>query len=57
VYGAEAASRTWYGIPAAKLDRDQSARLAAVIPAPLRRKPARMNSYAAEIQRRMSQMW
>jgi monofunctional glycosyltransferase len=57
VYGAEAASRTWYGVAAAKVDRDQAARLAAVIPSPLRRKPARMNSYAAEIQRRMSQMW
>jgi len=57
VYGAEAASRTWYGVPAARLDREQAARLAAVIPAPLRRKPARMNSYAAEIERRMSQMW
>lgn len=57
VYGAEAASRTWYGTPAAKLDRDQAARLAAVIPAPLRRKPARMTTYATEIQRRMSQMW
>jgi monofunctional glycosyltransferase len=57
VYGAEAASRTWYGVPAAKLNRDQAARLAAVIPSPLRRKPARMNAYAAEIQRRMSQMW
>jgi monofunctional biosynthetic peptidoglycan transglycosylase len=57
VYGAEAASRNWYGVPAAKLDRDQAARLAAVIPAPLRRKPARMTTYAAEIQRRMSQIW
>lgn len=56
VYGAEAAAQTWYGIPAAKLDRDQSARLAAVIPSPLKRRPARMNTYAAEIERRMTQM-
>ena len=56
VYGAEAASRTWYRISAAKVDREQAARLAAVIPSPLRRNPARMNSYAAEIQRRMTQM-
>jgi len=55
VYGAEAASRTWYGIPAAKVTRDQAARLAAVIPSPLRRKPVRMNSYSAEILRRMDQ--
>ncbi len=57
VYGAEAACRNWYGVSAARVDRDQAARLAAVIPAPLRRKPARMDSYSAEIQRRMSQMW
>ena len=53
---AEAAAQTWYGIPAARLDRDQSARLAAVIPSPLKRRPARMNTYAAEIERRMTQM-
>jgi monofunctional biosynthetic peptidoglycan transglycosylase len=57
VYGAEAACQTWYKVPAAKVNRDQAARLAAVIPSPLRRKPARMDAYAAEIQRRMSQMW
>ena len=56
VYGAEAASRSWYGIPASRLNREQAARLAALIPSPLRRKPARMNSYTAEILRRMSQM-
>jgi monofunctional glycosyltransferase len=55
VYGAEAAARSWYGIPAARVNRDQAARLAAVIPAPLRRKPARMSSYGAEILRRMEQ--
>ncbi len=55
IYGAEAAARSWYGLPAAKVNRDQAARLAAVIPSPLRRKPARMNSYGAEILRRMEQ--
>jgi monofunctional biosynthetic peptidoglycan transglycosylase len=55
VYGAEAAARSWYGLPAARLNRDQAARLAAVIPSPLRRKPARMNAYSAEILRRMQQ--
>jgi monofunctional glycosyltransferase len=55
VYGAGAAARLWYGIPAAKVNRDQAARLAALIPSPLRRKPARMNSYSAEILRRMEQ--
>jgi monofunctional biosynthetic peptidoglycan transglycosylase len=57
VYGAEAAARAWYGVAAAKVDREQASRLAAVIPSPLRRKPARMNTYSAEIQRRMLQMW
>jgi monofunctional biosynthetic peptidoglycan transglycosylase len=56
IYGAEAAAENWYGVPAAKLDREQSARLAAVIPAPLKRRPSRMNTYAAEIERRMTQM-
>jgi monofunctional biosynthetic peptidoglycan transglycosylase len=56
VYGAEAASRTWYNVPAARVDREQAARLAALIPSPLRRQPGRMNWYSAEILRRMSQM-
>ena len=55
VYGAEAASHSWYNIPAARVTRDQAARMAAVIPLPLRRKPERMNSYSAEILRRMNQ--
>jgi monofunctional glycosyltransferase len=55
VYGAEAAAQIWYGIPASRLNREQAARLAAVIPSPLRRKPERMNQYSAEILRRMSQ--
>ncbi len=56
IYGAEAASRAWYGVPASRLNRDQAARLAALIPAPLKRRPERMNWYSAEIQRRMAQM-
>jgi len=56
VYGAEAAAHVWYGIPAARVNREQAARMAALIPAPLRRKPERMNSYSAEIERRMGQM-
>ena len=55
VYGADAAARSWYGIPAAKVNREQAARLAAVIPSPLRRRPARMNGYSAEILHRMEQ--
>jgi len=56
VYGAEAASRTWYNVSAARVDREQAARLAALIPSPLRRQPGRMNWYSSEILRRMSQM-
>ncbi|HYZ87134.1 MAG TPA: monofunctional biosynthetic peptidoglycan transglycosylase, partial [Bryobacteraceae bacterium] len=56
VYGAEAASKYHYGMSPQKLTRDQSARLAAVLPAPLRRRPARMNRYSAQILERMGQM-
>jgi monofunctional glycosyltransferase len=55
IYGAEEASRAWYGVPAAKIDREQAARMAALLPSPLRRKPGRMNTYSAEILRRMAQ--
>jgi len=56
VYGAEAAAQYHYGISAVRVDRDQGTRLAAVLPAPLRRKPARMNDYSARISERMRQM-
>jgi monofunctional biosynthetic peptidoglycan transglycosylase len=55
IYGAEAAAHAWYGVSAAQINRDQAAHLAALIPAPLRRKPARMTWYSGEIERRMSQ--
>jgi monofunctional biosynthetic peptidoglycan transglycosylase len=44
------------GTPARNTDRQQAARLAAILPAPLKRKPARMNSYSALILERMRQM-
>jgi monofunctional glycosyltransferase len=53
VYGAEAAAEYHDHTSAAALNRDQSARLAAVIPSPRRRKPERMNQYSAIIQDRM----
>jgi monofunctional biosynthetic peptidoglycan transglycosylase len=56
VYGCEAAAKSWYGVGAAGLTREQAARMAAILPAPRRRKPARMNQYSAQIERRMSQM-
>ena len=56
VYGAEAASRYYYGIAARNADRQQGARLAAILPAPLKRRPERMNKYSALILERMRQM-
>ena len=56
VYGAEAAAGLYYNEPASRVGRDQAARLAAIVPAPLVRKPARMNEYSAEILDRMSRM-
>jgi monofunctional biosynthetic peptidoglycan transglycosylase len=55
VYGAEEACR-YYGSSARTIGRPQSARLAAILPAPLKRKPERMNHYSAIILRRMNQM-
>ena len=54
IYGAQAASEFYYHVPAAELDRERSARLAAVIPAPLRWKPTQMNEYTSEILDRMA---
>ena len=54
IYGAEAATENYYHQHASELSREQSARLAAIIPAPLHRKPARMNDYSAVILERMS---
>jgi monofunctional biosynthetic peptidoglycan transglycosylase len=56
VYGAEAACRSYYGIAARSVGREQSARLAAILPAPLKRRPERMNRYSEIILERMSQM-
>ena len=54
IYGAEAASEYYYHVRASELNREQSARLAAVIPGPLKRKPAQMNEYSEEILDRMA---
>jgi monofunctional glycosyltransferase len=56
VYGAEAACRYHYGISARNVGRDQAARLAAILPAPLKRRPERMNRYSEIILQRMSQV-
>ncbi len=39
VFGAEAAAQKYFGIPAARLSRQQAAVLAAMLPAPLKRTP------------------
>jgi monofunctional biosynthetic peptidoglycan transglycosylase len=56
VYGAEAASRTYYKIPARSVGRRQAAQLAAILPAPLKRRPEHMNRYSGLILERMRQM-
>ena len=56
VYGIDAAARHHYGVPAARLSRERAARLAAILPAPRRRRPERMGQYAATILGRMRQM-
>ncbi|HVJ08656.1 MAG TPA: monofunctional biosynthetic peptidoglycan transglycosylase [Acidisarcina sp.] len=56
VYGAESACRYYDGTAARNIGRQQSARLAAILPAPLKRRPERMNSYSAVILRRMRQV-
>ena len=56
IYGADPACHYHYEIPARNIGRQQAARLAAILPAPLRRRPERMNNYSAIILRRMAQM-
>jgi monofunctional biosynthetic peptidoglycan transglycosylase len=56
IYGAEAACRAYYGTSARSVGREQAARLAAILPAPLRRRPERMNRYSGLILERMRQM-
>ena len=56
IYGADAACHAYDGTAARNTDREQAARLAAILPAPLKRRPARMNQYSALILERMQQM-
>ena len=56
VYGAEPACQYYYKTSARKIGREQAARLAAILPAPLKRRPERMNHYAPIILNRMRQM-
>ncbi|HQQ94972.1 MAG TPA: monofunctional biosynthetic peptidoglycan transglycosylase [Bacteroidia bacterium] len=45
VYGAEAAAQFWFGKPASKLNKEQSAAIAAILPNPLRYKANPPGSY------------
>ncbi len=56
IYGAESACRAYYGTAAGNIDRLQAAQLAAILPAPLKRRPERMNRLSALILERMRQM-
>jgi monofunctional biosynthetic peptidoglycan transglycosylase len=56
IYGADAACDHYYHTTARKVGREQSARLASILPAPLKRKPERMNHYTDLILERMRQM-
>ena len=55
VYGAESACRYHDETDAWNIGREEAARLAAILPAPLRRRPERMNYYSEIILRRMEQ--
>ena len=56
IYGTEPACHYYYGVSARNVGREQAARLAAILPAPLKRKPERMNTYSTLILERMRQM-
>jgi monofunctional glycosyltransferase len=56
IYGAESACRYYYRTSARYIDRERSARLAAILPLPLKRRPDRMNNYSELILERMRQM-
>jgi monofunctional glycosyltransferase len=56
IYGADAACHAYEGTTSQSIDRERAARLAAILPAPLKRKPERMNRYSELILERMRQM-
>jgi monofunctional biosynthetic peptidoglycan transglycosylase len=56
IYGAESACLYYDATAARNVGREQAARLAAVLPAPLKRRPERMNNYSVLILERMRQM-
>jgi monofunctional biosynthetic peptidoglycan transglycosylase len=56
IYGAEPACRYYYRISAREIDRQRSARLAAILPLPLKRRPEQMDRYSGLILVRMRQV-
>lgn len=56
VYGAESACRYYYRTSARNIDRQEAAKLAAILPLPLKRRPDRMVGYSAIILERMRQV-
>ena len=56
IYGADSACRYYDGTASRSIGREQAARLAAILPAPLKRRPERMNHYSVLILERMRQM-
>ena len=56
VYGADWACRYYYGISTRNIGREQAARLAAILPLPLKRRPDHMNHYSELILERMHQI-
>jgi len=56
IYGADSACHYHDDTTARNIGREQAARLAAILPAPLKRRPERMNRYSAIILERMRQM-
>ena len=56
VYGAEAATEYYYRKPARGVGAEDAARMAAILPAPLKRRPERMDSYSGIILERMREM-
>ena len=56
VYGADAACHYWDKTSARSVGRQQAAQMAAILPAPLKRRPERMGHYSGVILRRMSEV-
>src|ERR1022692_3881932 len=56
VYGAEPACHYYDRTAARNISQEQAARLAAILPAPLKRRPERMDNYSELILNRMRQM-